>query len=74
MRVYPLATGGVPDWLALIVVVVSVLLAVLTVVLMVARRQPVDHDPAHRPITFDPVLLISAVAVIALAVAAWLSR
>ncbi|HEX5165652.1 MAG TPA: hypothetical protein VFV93_09675 [Thermomicrobiales bacterium] len=72
--VVPLQTG-VPDWLALAVVVASVALAVLTLSLMLVRLRPAPDEEHDAPVTVrDPVLLLSIVCVIALAVAAWLLR
>ena len=72
----PLLQTTVPDWLALAVVVASIVLAVVTLSLMLLRLRPApDGEPNHAPgIVRDPVLLLSAVCVIALAVAAWLLR
>lgn len=66
--------AGVPDWLALAVVVASIALAVLTLSLMLLRVRPAPDQEAGsaRVIVRDPVLLLSAVGVIVLAVAAWL--
>jgi hypothetical protein len=72
--VVPLQTG-VPDWLALVVVVASVALAVLTLSLMLVRLRPATDEEQNTPVTVrDPMLLLSAVCVIALAAAAWLLR
>ena len=71
----PLQTG-VPDWLALAVVIASIILAVLTLSLMLLRLRPAtDEEPGSAPgAVRDPVLLLSAACVIVLAVAAWLLR
>lgn len=65
-----------PDWLALAVVVASILLALLTLSLMLLRlRSASDEEPRTTPaVVRDPVLLVSAVGVILLAIAAWLLR
>ncbi len=68
--------AGVPDWLALSVVVASITLAVVTLSLMLLRVRPApDEETGRAPSTVrDPVLLLSATGVILLAVAAWLLR
>jgi len=68
--------ASVPDWLALSVAVASIVLAILTLSLMLLRVRPApDEEPDRAPSTVrDPVLLLSAVGVILLAVAAWLLR
>ena len=68
--------ASVPDWLALAVVVVAVALAVVTISLMVLRVRPApDQEAGSWPATVrDPVLLVSAISVIVLAIAAWLLR
>ena len=68
--------ADVPDWLALSVVIVSVALAVVTLSLMLIRLRPAsDEETGNAPATIrDPVLLLSAVGVILLAVAAWWLR
>jgi hypothetical protein len=75
----PLLQTSVPDWLALAVVIASITLAVVTLSLMLLRLRPApDGEPNHAsgivrdPV--DPVLLLSAACVIALACAAWLLR
>lgn len=70
----PVLRADLPDTLILGIITVSALLAVTTVVLMFVRMQPtpVDEDSQRTP--FDPVLLGSAVAVIALATIAFLTR
>jgi hypothetical protein len=72
----PLLQTSVPDWLALAVVIASIVLAVVTLSLMLLRLRPApDEEPDSTVgIVRDPVLLLSAVCVIALAVAAWLLR
>ena len=72
---FPLS-AGVPDWLALAVVVASILLAILTVSLTLLRLRPSPDEEAGRELTTvrDPVLLLSAVCVVALAITAWLLR
>lgn len=67
---------GVPGWLALAVVIASIILAILTVSLMLVRLRPApDEDTSTAPSTLrDPVLLLSVVGVILLAIAAWLLR
>ena len=72
----PLLQTSVPDWLALAVVIASIVLAVVTLSLMLLRLRPApDEEPGSTAgIVRDPVLLLSAVCVIALAVAAWLLR
>ena len=71
----PLQTG-VPDWLALAVVITSIGLAVLTLSLMLLKLRPAtDEEPGTASgIVRDPVLLLSVACVIVLAVAAWLLR
>jgi hypothetical protein len=66
----------VPDWLALAVVLLSVALAIATLSLMLVRVRPAaGEDGDSRPAAArDPMLLISALAVIVLAIAAWLLR
>ncbi|HYI15121.1 MAG TPA: hypothetical protein VEX37_07000 [Thermomicrobiales bacterium] len=68
--------AGVPDWLALAVVIASIVLATLTLSLMLLRLRPTpDEEPDNTSgIVRDPVLLLSAAGVIVLAVAAWLLR
>lgn len=68
--------GPIPDWLALAVVIASMLLAILTVSLMALRLRPAaDEEPGRAPSRVrDPVLLLSAACVVVLAVAAWLLR
>jgi hypothetical protein len=72
----PLLQTSVPDWLALAVVIASIILAVVTLSLMLLRLRPApDGEPNHASgIVRDPVLLLSAACVIALACAAWLLR
>jgi uncharacterized membrane protein len=71
----PILQTDVPDWLALGAVVASVVLAAVTLSMMVVRLRPSpDEDTSTARIVRDPVLLISALSVIALAVAAWLLR
>jgi hypothetical protein len=71
----PLLQTNVPDWLALGAVVASVILAAVTLSMMVVRLRPSpDEDTSTARIVHDPVLLISALSVIGLAVAAWLLR
>lgn len=67
---------SVPDWLALAVVVTSILLAMLTLSLMVLRIRPSsDDETASAESTVrDPILLLSILGVIALAIAAWMLR
>lgn len=68
--------ASVPDWLALAVVVASIVLAVLTFSLMLLRLRPApDEESDGAPATVrDPVLLLSVAGVVVLAVAAWLLR
>ncbi len=75
MVVVPLQ-ADVPDWLALVVVVVSILLAVLTLSLMVLRVRPsADDDASSAQMTVrDPMLMLSVLGVILLAIAAWFLR
>ncbi len=72
----PPMQSGVPDWLALAVVIASIALAVLTLSLMLLRLRPATDDESGSVpgIVRDPVLLLSAAGVIGLAVAAWLLR
>ena len=65
--------AGVPDWLALTVVVASILLAVLTFTLMLLRPRPAPDEGAPAAVR-DPVLLLSTICVVALAIVAWLLR
>lgn len=68
--------ADVPDWLALSVVIASIALAVVTLSLMLLRLRPAsEEETGNAPATIqDPVLLLSAVGVILLAVAAWWLR
>lgn len=67
--------ADVPDWLALVVVLASILLAALTLSLMVLRVRPSADDDASSQMTVrDPMLMISVLGVILLAVAAWFLR
>jgi hypothetical protein len=71
----PLLQTDVPDWLVLGAVVTSVVLAAVTLSMMVVRLRPApDEDTSTARIIRDPVLLISALSVIGLAIAAWLLR
>lgn len=70
----PMQTN-VPDWLALGAIAASIVLAVVTLSMMLARLRPAaDEDISTARIVRDPILLISALGVVALAVAAWLLR
>ena len=74
MRREPARAAG-PDWLMGVVVGASIFLAMVTIGLMLLRARPTADDPVSRPpVVFDPVLLGSAIAVILLALAAWLLR
>ena len=68
--------AGVPDWLALSVVVASIVLAIVTLVLMLLRVRPAaDEEPGRvQSAIRDPMLLLSVAGVILLAVAAWWLR
>ena len=68
--------ADVPAWLAMAVVVASIALAVLTFSLMLLRVRPApDEETGSAPSTVrDPVLLVSVVSVIVMAVSAWLLR
>jgi hypothetical protein len=68
--------ADVPDWLALSVVIASVALAIVTLSLMLLRLRPApDQETGNAPATVrDPVLFLSAIGVILLAVAAWWLR
>lgn len=71
----PLLAISAPGWLSAVIVVVAITLAVATVALMLARPRPTaagDGDVARRLI--DPMLILSAFVVVALAIAAWLTR
>ena len=72
----PLLQTSVPDWLALAVVIASIILAAVTLSLMLLRLRPAPDEELGRTagIVRDPVLLVSVAGVIALAVSAWLLR
>lgn len=63
----------IPDSVLTGIVVVSILLAVMTIVLMWMRTRRSDGDGERRSPPFDPVLLGSALAVIVMAVIAYLT-
>lgn len=68
----PLFQTIIPDSVLIGIIVAAVLLSVLTIVLMRVRTQPSGTDEERRNPPFDPVLLASAIAVIAMAgVAYW---
>lgn len=71
----PLLGTSAPGWLSATIVVVAITLAVATVALMLARPRATDTGEAGagRRVV-DPLLILSALVVIALAVAAWLLR
>ncbi len=71
----PLLAASAPGWLSATIVVVAITLAVATVALMLARPRAIETGEAGagRRVV-DPMLILSALAVIALAVAAWLLR
>jgi hypothetical protein len=73
--VVPMQTG-VPDWLALAVVIASIVLALLTFSLMLRRLRPApDQETGGAPAAVrDPMLLLSVAGVVVLAVVAWLLR
>jgi len=86
---YPFAIIASADWLNATLAGSAILLAVLAVALMfrrvdVSKRQSVASDAestsaraAHRDypaVYYDPVLVVSALGVIGLAVAVWLLR
>jgi len=62
----------IPDTVLIGIVVVSIMLAVMTIVLMRVRTRPIPGGERQRP-PFDPVLLGSALAVIIMACIAYLS-
>lgn len=73
------ATGGLPDWVVAAIVIASIAVALLTVLAMFRRvRQPdAGAAPAgrHYPERYrDPVLVISALGIVALALAVWWLR
>lgn len=71
----PLLVANAPGWLSAAIVVVAIALAVATVALMLARpRATGDGESGAARRVFDPMLILSALVVIALAVAAWLLR
>lgn len=70
----PLFQSSVPDSVMLGIVVISALLAVLTIVLMFTRlRQSAPAGEETQSPPFDPVLLGSAIIVLILAAVAYLS-
>lgn len=74
--IIPLLQTSVPGWLALAVVITSIVLAVVTLSLMLLRLRPAtdEHSQDTARAIRDPVLLLSAACVILLAVAAWMLR
>ena len=81
--VLPLAQ--LPDWLNETLVIAAVALAFLAVALMFRRvdassSRPAGDDPVGLPerqypsVYYDPVLIVSALGIVALAVAAWVLR
>lgn len=86
----PIARATTPEWLTATLAVAAILLAILAVGLMfrrvaISERNPpiADDDgsgPAASParhypaVYYDPVLVVSAIVVIGLAVAVWLLR
>lgn len=71
----PVLAASAPGWLSAVIVVVAITLAVATVALMLARPRATgtgEAGGARRAV--DPMLILSALVVIALAVAAWLLR
>lgn len=71
----PVLATSAPGWLAAAIVIVAITLAVATIAMMLARPRATDggEDGAGRRF-IDPMLILSALVVIALAVAAWLLR
>ena len=67
--------GGslLPDWLVVAIVAVAVLLALLSVALMFGRTRPSPDDSGDQdatrypPLTREPVLIISALIIVVLA-------
>lgn len=71
----PVLATSAPDWLSAAIIIVAITLAVATIVLMLVRPREAGSDVAaggRRAI--DPMLVVSAVVVVALAIAAWLLR
>jgi hypothetical protein len=66
----------ISDSLALGIVIFSILLAVLVAALLFARVRPAPGDePLRHPSRYiDPVLLVSALVVVLLALAVWWLR
>ena len=66
----PLFQTIIPDSVLTGIIIAAVLLSVLTIVLMTLRTRPSGAERRSPP--FDPVLLVSAIAVIVMAgVAYW---
>jgi hypothetical protein len=86
----PPASVTTPEWLTATLVVAAIVLAILAVGFMFRRVAVPDRDPAtdadegadpatpatrqYPAVYYDPVLVISALIVIGLAVAVWLVR
>lgn len=68
--------ASVPEWLMLSIVVASSVLALLAVALMFMRSAAAGSEKTGErgQRYIDPVLIVSAAGVVALAVAAWLLR
>src|SRR4051812_28302316 len=65
----------VPNWVSLTIVVASIALALLVIALMFVRVRPASDEDSRYPDRYlDPVLVISALTVIGLALAVWISR
>jgi len=70
----PLLRTTLPDPVILGIIALCALLAVMTLVLMFVRMQPTPAGEDSRRTPFDPVLLGSAIAVLLLALIAFLTR
>ena len=70
----PLLQTTVPESVILGIIIVSALLALLTVVLMFMRMQSAPAGEESQRPPFDPVLLGSAITVLVLAAVAFLTR
>jgi hypothetical protein len=86
----PVASAATPEWLTGTLAVAAILLATLAVALMFRRvdvsgpaaagdsdarsRTPAETPRRYPAVYYDPVLVISALGVIGLAIAAWLLR
>ncbi|HBY45573.1 MAG TPA: hypothetical protein PK593_01260 [Thermomicrobiales bacterium] len=72
----PLLAASAPGWLvSAVIVVIAIILAITTVVLMLIRPRTVEAgDDGVVRRTVDPMLILSALVVVGLAIAAWLLR